>query len=51
MGPVDEKRPEHRMLAVVWQSKNGPYFMRLVGPRKTVERYKPGFDAWLRRFR
>jgi hypothetical protein len=54
--PVDpalpgERRPGHRMFGVVWESKNGPYFMRLVGPEKTVAHYKPGFDAWLKAFK
>jgi hypothetical protein len=54
--PVDpeltaEKRPNHRMLAVVWESPHGPYFMRLVGPEKTVTKYKTAFDAWLKSFK
>ncbi len=54
--PVDpdlkaEKRPNHRMLGVVWESPKGPYFMRLVGPAKTVAKYKPAFVAWLKNFK
>lgn len=43
-----ELRPDHRMLAVIFESKNGPYFFRLVGPAKTVAQHKKGFDAWLK---
>ena len=46
-----EKRPGHRMIGVVFESPKGPYFMRLVGPGKTVAHYKPGFDAWLKAFK
>lgn len=54
--PVDpnltaEKRPNHRMLAVVWESPHGPYFMRFVGPEKTVSKHKAAFDAWLKSFK
>ncbi|HJZ89131.1 MAG TPA: hypothetical protein VKN99_28365 [Polyangia bacterium] len=54
--PVDpsltaEKRPGHRMIGVVFESPQGPYFMRLVGPEKTVTHYKGGFDAWLKSFK
>lgn len=53
--PVDpaltaERRPGHRMIGVVFESKNGPYFMRLVGPEKTVAHHHKRFDAWLRAF-
>ncbi len=47
----EEPRPDYRMLAVVFGSKGGPYFIRLVGPAKTVERHKKEFDDWLRNFR
>jgi len=46
-----EKRPGHRMIGVVFESPKGPYFMRLVGPEKTVTHYKPGFDTWLKAFK
>jgi hypothetical protein len=43
----EELRPDWRMLGVVFESKNGPYFMRLAGPAKTVAHHKKGFDDWL----
>ena len=44
-------KPDHRMLAVVFESKNGPYFIRVVGPATTVERHKKAFDEWLKNFK
>jgi hypothetical protein len=43
--------PGYRMLAVVFDSPKGPYFMRLVGPEKTVAHHKKGFDEWLKNFK
>src|SRR5262249_42601795 len=39
-----EEKPDYRMVGVIFESKNGPYFMRLVGPAKTVEAHKKAFD-------
>jgi hypothetical protein len=44
-------RPNYRMLGIVFESKNGPYFMRLVGPANTVGHHKTGFDEWLKNFK
>jgi hypothetical protein len=41
----------HRMLAVVFESEKGPYFIRMVGPADTVQHYKKGFDDWLKGFK
>lgn len=49
--PKVEERPNHRMLAVIFESENGPYFIRLVGPEKTVTHHKKGFDEWLKNFK
>lgn len=52
--PPFEKQPpkkDYRMLAVYWDSKNGPYFIRLVGPARTVEQYKKGFEDWMKDFK
>ena len=45
-----ELRPGHRMIMVYFDSKNGPYYFRLVGPEKTVAQYKKGFDDWVKGF-
>ena len=46
-----EPRAKHRMIAVVFESPQGPYFMRLVGPEKTIEKQKKAFDKWLKGFK
>jgi hypothetical protein len=43
--------PEYRRLAVVFDSKNGPYFITLTGPAKTVDANKMAFDSWLGGFK
>jgi hypothetical protein len=43
-----DKRPSHRMIGVVLETANGPYFFRLVGPEGTVEWHKKPFLVWLR---
>jgi hypothetical protein len=52
--PPFEKMPpkkDYRMLAVFWDSKTGPYFFRVVGPARTVEHYKKGFEEWVKGFK
>jgi hypothetical protein len=46
-----EPRPNHRMLAAVLESPKGNYFIRLVGPARTIEHSKKEFDAWLKAFK
>ena len=46
-----EKRDNYRLIGVVFESPNGPYFIRLAGPAKTVEANKKGFDNWLKNFK
>jgi hypothetical protein len=54
--PFDPKakitpRPNYRMLGIVFESKKGPYFIRMIGPADTVTHYKKGFDEWLKGFK
>ena len=51
--PADkaERRPDYRMLAVHFEGKMNIYHIKLVGPAKTVEHYKKGFDDWLKAFK
>jgi hypothetical protein len=51
MDATAQEKPDYRMIGVVFESKNGPYFMRLVGPAKTVEKNKKDFDQWLKNFK
>ncbi len=46
-----EPRANHRMLAVVFESPQGSYFFRFVGPEKTVEKNRKDFDKWLKGFK
>jgi hypothetical protein len=47
----EERHPNHRMLSVFFDNENGPYFIRLTGPAKTVEQQKKNFDEWLKNFK
>jgi hypothetical protein len=54
--PVDpdskaEPRPDYRMLAVHFEGPKNVYHIKLVGPAKTIEHYKAGFDQWLKAFK
>jgi hypothetical protein len=46
-----EKKPDYRMLGVVFESPKGPYFMRVTGPAKTIAEHKKAFDDWLKNFK
>ena len=46
-----EEKPDYRMVGVVFESKGGTYYMRLVGPAKSVEKDKKEFDDWLKNFK
>ena len=43
--------PDYRMLSVYFGSKNGPYFLRMVGPAKTVTQSKKDFENWVKAFK
>ena len=45
------RKNDYRQLYVVFTAKDGEYYVSLLGPQKTVEKYKPGFDAWLKNFK
>jgi hypothetical protein len=45
------EKPNFRAINVYFNSENGPYFIKLVGPAKTVEVHKAEFDAWLKAFK
>ena len=47
----EERHPDYRMLSVYFASENGPYFLRMTGPAKTVEQNKKGFDEWVKNFK
>jgi hypothetical protein len=42
----------YRQLYVVFEAKDGKqYYMTLLGPQKTVEKHKKGFEDWLKNFK
>jgi hypothetical protein len=45
------KKDNYRRLGVVFASENGPYFITLTGPGRTVEANKKAFDDWLKAFK
>lgn len=52
--PMDTKsveKPDFRMVGVYFNSKNGPYFMRFVGPAKTMDKNMDDFRSWLKNFK
>ncbi len=45
-----QNKPQSRMLAAVVETPKGPYFVKLVGPLKTVDKWEPEFTAFLNSF-
>jgi hypothetical protein len=45
-----ENKPAYRLMAAVVETPNGPYFLKLVGPEKTVARWNESFLAFLKSF-
>ena len=45
------KKENSRRLGVVFASENGPYFITLTGPARTIEDQKKAFDDWLKGFK
>jgi hypothetical protein len=45
------RKENYRLIGVVFESENGPYFLRVTGPAATVEHHKKDFDSWLKNFK
>jgi len=45
-----ENKPGYRLLAAVVETPNGPYFVKLIGPEKTVARWNESFFEFLKSF-
>ena len=43
--------PDYRMFGVIFASENGPYFITLIGPARTVAQNKQGFEEWIKGFK
>jgi hypothetical protein len=44
-------KPDYRMVRIFFESKNGPHFISLIGPEKTVEAHKKGYLDWVKGFK
>jgi hypothetical protein len=49
--PAGEKKPDTRLVGTVIECDSGPYYVKLVGPSATVERWRESYDAFLAAFR
>jgi hypothetical protein len=47
----EELKPDYHMLGVIFGSPKGPYYVRFVGPAKTVNQHKLAFEYWLKSFK
>jgi hypothetical protein len=47
----EELRPDHRLVYVILPTDKGPYYIQMVGPVRTVEKHKAGFDDWVKNFK
>lgn len=45
------EKPDFRALHAIFASPNGPFFINLRGPAKTVEGQKKAFDEWVKAFK
>jgi hypothetical protein len=45
------KKENFRRIGVIFASENGPYFITLTGPGRTIEAAKKDFDNWLKAFK
>jgi len=49
-GPVEE-RPDYSMLAAIVETAEAPWFFKATGPKKTIDHWRPSFDAFVKTFR
>jgi hypothetical protein len=47
----DDVKPGQRMLAVVFQTPEGTYLIRMFGPKATVAVYQKGFEEFIKSFK
>jgi len=45
------KMTDYRQIYVVFEAGGKQYYMTLLGPAKTIEKHKAGFDGWLKNFK
>jgi len=45
------KMEKFRLVGVIFETKDGDFQIRFIGPEKTVEHFKKGFDEWVKNFK
>jgi hypothetical protein len=45
------KLTSYRQLYVIFEAKEGQYYMTLVGPAKTIDKHKKAFEEWVKNFK
>jgi hypothetical protein len=45
------RKPNYRRLGLILPTEDGPYFITLTGPARTVAQNQKGFDEWLKAFK
>lgn len=51
MSSPQTEKPNFRMLAAIVESSEGPYFVKMVGPEKTVQHWESSFYDFMKTFR
>lgn len=51
MAPTSTEKPNFRMLAAVVESNSGPWFVKMVGPQKTVTHWEDSFYHFMKTFK
>jgi hypothetical protein len=47
-GGAGQAKPNFRMRAAVIDTPKGAYFIKLVGPKKTIDRWDQGFQEFIK---
>jgi hypothetical protein len=48
---ITGKKDNFRLLYAVFESPNGPYFIQVSGPGKSIEALKKDYDGWIKGFK
>ena len=48
--PTTEKA-EYRFIGIIMEGENGPFFIRITGPEKTVAKHYKAMEEWLKAFK
>ena len=47
----EQRKENFRRFGVIFDSDDGPFFITLTGPAKTLEKAKAGFDGWIKGYK